>query len=197
MNKYIKIKMIPTKQGVGGSFITQANFKLDNIEMPFIDITVKIDTGCSISTIPVRKLNVSKSIRSTLKLNDIRDNIKYYLSYGIETGGEKHKVPELLEEKMQCPAMKFEHNIVDFSIGGVDISNTTICLNYDRNSNILIGMDILKLWDIHIGTIHTGETIFLACPKEQINHEYLLELENTFGISTIPHTSVQPYSRKD
>ncbi len=58
-------------------------------------------------------------------------------------------------------------------------------INYDRASNILIGMDILKEWDIHIGTIDTGETIFLGCPKGQINDEYLQELEKTFQVQFI------------
>ena len=42
-------------------------------------------------------------------------------------------------------------------------------------------MDILKDWDIHIGTISTGETIFLACPKDMLNDEYFLELNKLFG----------------
>ena len=100
MNSYIKIKMIPTKQGIGGSFITKADFKLDNIAVPFNDITVKIDTGCSISTIPVRKLKISEAMRTRLKKNDIENNATYYLSYGVETGGEKHDEPKTLEEKM-------------------------------------------------------------------------------------------------
>lgn len=32
--------------------------------------------------------------------------------------------------------------------------------------------------------IDTGETIFLGCPKEQINDAYLQELEDTFHIAS-------------
>lgn len=56
-----------------------------------------------------------------------------------------------IEEKIECPAMKFEHGISDFVIGGVGISSDKICLNYDRSGNILIGMDVLQNRDIHIG----------------------------------------------
>ena len=35
-----------------------------------------------------------------------------------------------------------------------------------------------------MGTIDTGETVFLACPKDQINDEYLQELEDTFHIAS-------------
>lgn len=182
-NSYIKIKMVPTKQGIGGSFITRADFKLDNIAVPFSNIVVKIDTGCSISTIPVRKLKVSDSMRIRLKENDINNGITYYLSYGVETGGEKHEVPITFEEKMVCPAIKFEHTLSDFSIAGVNISTSKICLNYNRNGNILIGMDILKDWDIHMGTTASGETLMLACPKDKINAEYYDALKKYFNIS--------------
>ena len=33
-NKFLKVKMEPTKSGIGGSFITTASFKLDNIISP-------------------------------------------------------------------------------------------------------------------------------------------------------------------
>ncbi len=189
-NKYIKIVMTSTKHGVGGSFNIEACFKLDNIPVPFKDIPVKIDTGCSISTIPARKLKLSENIRNTLKRNDINNNINYYLSYGVETGGEKHEEPKTPDEKMLCPAIKFEHTITNFKIAGVDINTSKICLNYNRNGNILIGMDILKDWDIHINTIDTGETIFLACPKCMINDEYLYELEKTFHIGTEVYSAI-------
>lgn len=58
-------------------------------------------------------------------------------------------------------------------------------VNYKRSGNILIGMDILKTWDIHIGNDESGKTIFLACPYNQINDEYLLELERMFKLGTI------------
>ena len=78
--------------------------------------------------------------------------------------------------------MKFEHVVSNFNIAGVKVNTSKICLNYNRNGNILIGMDILKDWDIHIGTIETGETIMLACPKENLNEEYYRALQEYFGI---------------
>ena len=115
------------------------------------------------------------------------------MSYGVESGGMRHNIPITCDEKMDCEAMKFKHSIYNFSIGGVPINHNYIHINYDRKSNILIGMDILKDWDIHIGTINTGETIFLGCPKDQINDEYLQELDDTFSIT--PSINAM-YSRK-
>ena len=46
-------------------------------------------------------------------------------------------------------------------------------------------MDIIKDWDIHIGKDNkTNEIIFLACPIEKINQDYLLALEEHFGLGT-------------
>lgn len=182
MNNYIEIKMAPTKYNVGGHFMARADFMLDNIEVPFNNIPVKIDTGCSISTIPLRKLRVSERMCKELKKTDIEDDVTNYLSYGVETGGEKHEVPFTFSQKLECPALKFVHNIAEFTIAGVKLENTHICVNYDRSGNILIGMDILKDWDIHIGTVNSGETIFLACPKAQLNDEYYSELNRLFGL---------------
>lgn len=182
MNKYIKIKMTPTKYGIGGSFIAEANFKLDNLDVPFYNIPIKIDTGCSMSTIPLKKLRVSENMCSKLKRDDIEKGIVSYLSYGVETGGEKHEVPITFNQKMECAALKFVHNISEFTISGVDIDSNSICLNYNRSGNILIGMDILKDWDVHIGSINKNETYFVACPKDKIGEEYNSEIYHLFGI---------------
>ena len=178
------MEMIPTACGIGGSFNTEASFCLDNFKAPFYDIEVKIDTGCSISTIPLKKLKVSDTLCKNLKNIDIMNNLPYFLSYGVESGGLKHKIPITNEEKMDCSAMKFEHRISDFIIGGVKVSSDKICLNYDRKGNILIGMDILKDWDIHMGISKvTGKSLFLACPMKNGSREYADALKKHFGFS--------------
>lgn len=187
MNKYIEIEMTPTVYGAGGSFNTEAGFRLDNFKAPFYNIEVKIDTGCSISTIPLKGLKVSDTLCKLLKRIDIANDVPYFLSYGIETGGLKHKIPVTDEERMDCPAMKFEYGISDFVIGGVGISSDKICLNYDRSGNILIGMDVLENWDIHIGVSKKIEkSLLLACPFDNIYKEYFEALETHFGIGLNP-----------
>ncbi len=115
---------------------------------------------------------------------DISDNVPYYRSYGIESGGLKHTVPRTAQEKMCCPAMKFVHGISDFTVAGVKIACDKICLNYDRKGNILIGMDILQEWDIHMGISKvTEKNLFLASPRESICQEYLDALAQHFGDS--------------
>lgn len=85
-NKYIEVEMAPTACGIGGSFSVEASFRLDNFKAPFYDIGVKIDTGCSISTIPLKRLKVSDTLCQILKKADIVNDVPYFLSYGIESG---------------------------------------------------------------------------------------------------------------
>ena len=84
---------------------------------------------------------------------------------------------------MSCPVMKFQHTIQDFQIAGMPVRNDVIYVNYNRRGNILIGMDILKDWDIHMGNSRiTGKKLFLACPGENICLEYLNAFEENLGI---------------
>lgn len=187
--------------------------RLDNVSMSilgmcFQNINVKIDTGCPYSTIPIQRLNMSASQVEPYKRNDANKLISdiqhhmrngyamkqaiqkesknsFKLSYGVESGGRKHKPLNLLsvQDIMNASEISFKHKATDIDFNGINIPDREIYINYDRMGNILIGMDILKDWDIHMGTIDTGETIFLGCPKDQINDEYLQELENTFHIA--------------
>ena len=186
MNKFIEIEMVPTTFGIGGFFQAQASFALDNFRSPFYGIEVKIDTGCSISTIPLKRLKVSDTLCKVLKQTDISNHISYYLSYGVESGGQKHISPVTESEKMACPAMKFKHGISGFIIAGVPIPCEEICLNYDRKGNILIGMDILQYWDIHMGMSKmTSKYIFLACPQASVCQEYLKALSDHFALGPL------------
>ncbi|MCM1134474.1 MAG: hypothetical protein NC400_02765 [Clostridium sp.] len=186
MNKYIRIVMKETKAG-GGVISTLASFKLNNVTAPFENVDVKIDTGCSLSTIPLAKFK-AKLLCNMLKHNDIQKGVNWVTSYGVETGGEKHDMPVTYDEKMCCTALKFKHGISNFVIGGIDISTENIYVSYDRKSNILIGMDILKEWDIHIGKSFVpkerGKTVFIACPYGMLNDDYFKELDRTFLIAT-------------
>lgn len=81
-------------------------------------------------------------------------------------------------------SISFTHKVEDFwlFIDNVPITKDAVRVNYDGVGNVLIGMDVMKDWDIHIGTTSTGETLFLACPQDQLNDEYFRELNRIFGI---------------
>lgn len=182
MNKYLELELIPSSHG-GGHFSCSACFKLDNLKTSFKDIEVKIDTGCSLSTIPVKKLQVSDSICKLLKINDIDAAVAYVLSYGVETGGESHPSPITRQDKIDCKAMKFLHSITGFTLNNVQIPTQQIYLNYNRSGNILIGMDILQTmishWDI---SRKTGKLTLLSCPRETADDEFYNAMKEHFGL---------------
>ena len=145
----------------------------------------KIDTGCSYFTIPIRKLLVfNKAKLKELKKSDIINNVFSMQTYGVESGGIEHKKPETLEEKMDCPALKFRHTISNFELGGYKLPDLSIFVNYDRHSNILIGMDILSMFDIHMGkSLITGKETIIAVLKSQGDKsDYNKALSNHFNI---------------
>lgn len=86
---------------------------------------------------------------------------------------------------MELSSVTFKHPDVKMEIAGFDMKIDCVRLSYDRSGNILIGMDVLKKWDIHIGMCGDGETVFLGCPREQLNERYYLELAKVFGINKI------------
>lgn len=178
MNNYVK-SILNRKN----EFRIQSVFTLFDTKIAVNNL--KIDTGCGFTIFPLKTLGMFTTLEAQMfKLKDIRNNVKYSLSYGVETGGERHIIPQTEQDKMCCRALGFFKEIYDFSIGGVKIRDRSIRVNYNRSGNLLLGMDILKDWDIHIRTIDTGETIFLGCPKEQVNDAYLQELEDTFHIAS-------------
>ena len=161
MNKYLLVEMHKNSFSIFSSgTILDKNFN---------NTRFKIDTGCSYSTIPIRKLLVfNKDKLKELKKSDIINNVSSMETYGVESGGLAHKKPETFEEKMDCPALKFKHTISNFELGDYKLPDLDIFVNYDRHGNILIGMDILSMFDIHIGTsLITGKETFIAVLKSQ------------------------------
>lgn len=182
MSKFLEVELTQNQYG-GGSFNCKAGFRLDNLASSFQNIDVKIDTGCSISTIPVKKLKVSDRICRSLKEADINNNVISVRSYGIETGGVFHPEPITKRQKMRCEALKFQHTISDMKINGVDIPVSYIFLNYNRSGNILIGMDILSLMINHIDVSRkTGVLTLLCCPRESADADFYLAMREHFGL---------------
>lgn len=184
-NDYLEIELTPNKYG-GGSFSCSAQFKLDSFNTLFQDVEVKIDTGCSVSTIPLKKLGIPDAMCRKLKSIDIDNHTGYIRSYGVETGGQSHTEPQTKRSRMKCEALKFRHYMEDFRLNNVIVPAQTIYLNYNRTGNILIGMDILQSmvthWDI---SRKTGKLILLSCPRDSLNKEFCRAMEEHFGLSTI------------
>ena len=185
MNNYLEIELTPNRCG-GGSFNCKADFILDNFPSSFKNIDVKIDTGCSISTIPIRKINADKRICRREKAKDIDKGVPYLQSYGVESGGKNHRKPNTRRQKMKCEALKFQHSLKMMRINGVLMNIDYIYLNYDRSGNILIGMDILKQMICHIDeSLVTGKLTLLCCPREYVTADFKEALYRHFRIAQV------------
>jgi hypothetical protein len=147
------------------------------------NVNVKIDTGCPQTTILTSKLGISEKLSRKMKIADIQNNVKRTISFGVNDSEKYRKEASKRNQSndiLDLDAVSFYKNLDNISVGGVELHKRTVKINYDRTGNILIGMDILKDWDIHMGTVDSGETIFLACPKDQLNDEYFKELNRLF-----------------
>lgn len=157
------------------------------------DIPCKIDTGCGQTVIPIRRL-VSDEVAVKLKKQALEiDQLKYHRTYGVsDTISTRERDTQLLNEgkAIECTSLHFRYPIKEIAINGYRIPTRYIGINYDRTGNILIGMDILKMLDIHMGTDSNGEFIMLACDKDKLTLEYLQALKETFGIVKISEPNI-------
>jgi hypothetical protein len=179
-NNFVKIILNRKNEFKTFVDISIPSIKINNVEQ----IDVKIDTGCPYTSIPVAKLGISATESQRLKQADCGDDtIAKEISFGVNDSIEKRqKDKELFKNRqyMILNSISFRHSDVAISIGGVKLEPCSVKLSYDRTGDILIGMDILKDWDIHIGNTEIGETVFLACPNNQLNDEYYKELNRLF-----------------
>ena len=181
-NKYILLEMNKKNEIRADVDISIASLELFGLE----NVNVKIDTGCPYTSIPIKKLGISPEKALEWKKRDIEDNnIQKQISYGVnDTEEQKEQYREMLKQGKyeKLPAVTFLHRGLTMNFDGVEIKSSSVNVSYDRTGNILIGMDILRNWDIHIGTTKYGKTVLLACPKDQLNDEYFLELNNLFEL---------------
>lgn len=153
------------------------NFSLHN---------VIIDTGCSYSLISYNEIYIFTS-------NQEQENIKRIalrkymcsLGYGIETSmlNKINLNTMTLDDKVKCRNVRTLEPFSNIRIGGVYIGNKTLNFSYDLDCPSLIGMEILKDWDIHISkSLRTGRTILMACPLDRVSQSYIQALIDEFGI---------------
>lgn len=80
--------------------MTTASFKLDNIRAPFSNVLVKIDTGCSISTIPLARFQALKGFCDSLKAADIEKMYIMKSAMGLRQEGKD--IRSLIQRKKKC-----------------------------------------------------------------------------------------------
>lgn len=173
MSKFIKAKLINNKFEckICGIFENKDSFNNN----------IVIDTGCMKSHISADLIYIFLSDEERLKEKEKWMKCrKTYIGIGVESQNKNIDT----SINVSNPRVMVQQQIYGIEINGVKLGNRYMSVSYDTSMVALLGMDFLKDWDIHIGTTLTGETIFLACPKDQLNDAYFRELNRLFGIGT-------------
>lgn len=176
-----------------GAFFTSIEGVCHRLGDIVIRSNIVIDTGCMYTNIPLLSAGISKEACSRYKREDIialRNNeLRASFSRGIETGNIAFpKLEDISDDEiMKSPAIGFKHILSDVRLGMLKIAELPVKINYDRTSSMLLGMNVLRNYEIHIGLsrvdnesigIDKGDCILLA-----INHEEAerYEYDNTLN----------------
>ena len=194
MNNYILSRLGSIK---ANSFIVDFNLYLSAYSRDITAIA-KIDTGCEKTSISLRAPSIRLSLNECHKMKQFAIDNNFYseLGFGANDSLEfKSKQKELFKSRdlFNCSVIKFDNPVSTFSINNYSLPVSSIGVSYDRVSNVLIGMDILRLLDFHCGLskvddvnngIRCGDYIFIACLCNDMNNEYIHALEKYLGITT-------------
>lgn len=144
------------------------------------EVNALLDTGCKHSHFSIDNIFIY------LSDEDIKsDKQKYmkqrrvFIGCGVES---QNKDIDNDTTNVENPRIMIQHKMYDVKVNDILIGNRYINVSYDTSYVALIGMSILKDWDIHIGKNKQGETVFLGCPYNMLNQEYYIALEKEFGI---------------
>lgn len=176
-----------------------------SITLPFhfnkqFNAPAKIDTGCAYTNFSYKALENKGVALNKLdkdELIELENKAKQYkkqaidadlatkTSFGVNDSIEYINLQkELYRNKnyLDCTAISFIHPIKSIYLGGYEVPVEEIKISYDRPKSILIGMDILKNFDIHTGISKVnGENVLIGCLRDNITPEYLTTLEEHFG----------------
>ncbi len=165
-------------------FRTTADFELNGLTFHTVD--VKIDTGCPHTSFPVLKLGISDEVAYRMKEKDCADDsVQKTISFGVNDSKQKRdedKKKFKSHRFMELNSISFRHTAQGFTLGGLLLGDFVVSVSYDRTGNILIGMDILKNLNIHIGTNAEGKTVLLAIKQQEETEEFRMELAKLFNV---------------
>lgn len=151
-----------------------------------LKVQAKIDTGCMKTCISFKQFLSRKNQKDTsFKLKAISANLPASISFGVNDSLEYIETQKVLyhnRDYMNCTAISFIHPIKSIYLGEYEVPVDGIKISYDRPRSILIGMDILRNFDMHTGVSKVnGENVLIGCLRDNITPEYLTALEEHFG----------------
>ncbi len=151
---------------------------------------IKIDTGAHGVLIPLRTLGWTDA-----QIQMLFDDAVKYSRKSISVISGVESVNDLTSSQLRNQSESFIKGYKGVAIslladeiivGDLEFDNVPVRVTPYTTGNILLGMDIIKKMDNHMGTSRiTGETTLLACPEDFINDGYLMALKQHFGLSKI------------
>ncbi|MBR1669299.1 MAG: hypothetical protein IJ695_01205 [Butyrivibrio sp.] len=151
---------------------------------------IKIDTGAHGILIPLRTLCWTDSQIKKLLDDAVKHSRK---SLSVINGVESVNNISSAQLRNESESFIKSYKGVAISIladkivvGDLEFKDVPVRVTPHTTGNILLGMDVIKKMDNHIGTSRiTGETTLLACPEDAISQGYLDALDKHFGIKMI------------
>lgn len=163
-----------------------------NIETDFtyrkesIKSGIKIDTGAQRTLIPLKTLGWSDiAITTLIETAYSLDKNSFSIVRGVEsnnnlTTAELHDMS--LDDLKRYKGLAVKVRASYIKIGSILVNNIDVKVTTQTTGSVLLGMDVLKNWDIHVGRDRNSDNILLlACPLDNINKDYLNEIHNSFG----------------
>ena len=151
---------------------------------------IKIDTGAVYSLVPLKTLGVLKADREELRKLYVDKNMIGGVLHGVE-GVFKDILRKEIDnmsrnDKLNQRCFTFWDRFSGVEAGGYALGDRLIRTTCDTDGNILLGMDILKDFDFHIGVSSmTGKHTFIGCMRDAISDEYIKALKDHFGYAPV------------
>ncbi len=148
---------------------------------------IKIDTGAHGILIPLRTLCWTDAQIQKLLDDAVKHSRK---SLSVINGVESTNTITSNQLRNESESFIKSYKGVAISIladkivvGNLEFNDIPVRVTPHTTGNILLGMDVIKKMDNHIGTSRfSGETVLLACPENAISKDYLGALDRHFGI---------------
>lgn len=197
MSNYILCKLDAFRKN---AFVV--NFKLElSLHGLVIKGRAKIDTGCERTSIALQSetVGIDKDTAMELKQEAVSVGLRCQPGFGVNDSRKFRQEQMWLYKSgnyMDCVVLKFDNPIRCLSINDCILPITQVGVSYDRTSNVLIGMDILRHMCFYCdrsiindfqNDIHIGDYIFIGCWRDNVNADYLNGLCKYFGFSSGSH----------
>lgn len=151
----------------------------------------KIDTGAFYSFFPLKTIAISNDDCLEIK-NDLisRNEIPEIIITGAEGTYLKSSLDSMsFKEKLKFKGIAFLVGIDNLAFSDYTLGSTNVFVSCDTDGEVLIGMNILRNFDIHIGlSKFNNKVVFLGCLKSAITNDYLMELEKHFAYVPVEHS---------